>query len=502
VPGVFRGVAAGWVIGCWFRGVGGLPEASGIRPAPAEGVSGGGVAHRLGGKSWLHCLWSDPDHVYLADFGITKHTVSRSGLTPTGQLVGTIDYVAPEQIQGEPVDGRADIYSLGCVLYECLTGSVPFPKDLDAAVILAHIEELPVAPSTLRPELPPALDEVLDRVLAKEPGHRFQTCRELLGAAQAALPDLASHPHTVLARRAEPLAFGATTHPGGSGRRSGSRPAGAGTGPTQTGQRPAQRGQGPDGGRPGGGTGQAGGGPPGGSPRPRRRTGSWPRWLAAAAGLALVLGAGIGGWVATHSGNSVQPVRAAAGSASAAAPSHSPSAPAMMHSPLMQALAVANQSVTAKGLLPPSSCHPHSTTMVTCTRPALGIAAVSFRTYPSLSSLYRAYVTDVRHLSNGQFRPNFGDCTKDQVSGEVSWNHNYQHPRNYSVSQLASGHIKDDKAAGRVFCTFMNDQLYLVWTQNDGHLLAMLNGAPHENAWVWWRGIHHSISLSGTAMHM
>ena len=174
----------------------------------------------------------------------------------------------------------------------------------------------------------------------------------------------------------------------------------------------------------------------------------------------------------------------------------------MMHSPLMRALVVANQSYTAKGLLPPSSCHPQSSTMVTCTRPHLGISTVTFRTYPSLGALYRAYVADARRLSGGQLKRNFGDCTKDEINGEVSWNHNYQHPKNYSVGQLASGAIRDDKAAGRVFCTFMNGQLYLVWTQNDGHLLAMLNGAPHENAWIWWRGIHHSIGLRGMSMHM
>jgi serine/threonine-protein kinase len=451
--------------------------------------------------------FDEPDHAYLADFGITKHTVSRSGLTPTGQLVGTIDYVAPEQIQGEPVDGRADIYSLGCVLYESLTGSVPFPKDLDAAVILAHIEELPVAPSTLRPELPPAIDDVLDRVLAKEPGHRYQTCRELLSAAHAALPGLASQPHTVLTRRPEPLAGGATTHPGSSGRRSGSGPggragqAGAGTGPTQGG-RVSQPRSAPDGGAAGG-AGDPGGGPPGGSPWPRRRTGSAARWLAAAAVVVLALGGGIGAWVATHSGSSVPAVRAAArSSAPAAAPSMSPTGSSMMHSQLMQALVVANESVTAKGMLPPASCHPQSSAMVTCTRPALGISTVSFRTYPSLGALYSAYVADIRRLSGGQFRQDFGDCTEDQVNGEVGWNHDYQHPRNYSVRQMASGSVSDDKAAGRVFCTFMNDQLYLVWTQDDGHLLAMLNGAPHENAWVWWRGIHHSIDLGGMSMHM
>ncbi|MGH3149220.1 MAG: serine/threonine-protein kinase, partial [Streptosporangiaceae bacterium] len=94
---------------------------------------------------------SDPDHVYLSDFGITKHTMSRSGLTSTGQFLGTIDYVAPEQIKGLSVLGLADQYSLGCVLYECLTGRVPFEKDLDAAIIFAHVEESPTMPTVLRP---------------------------------------------------------------------------------------------------------------------------------------------------------------------------------------------------------------------------------------------------------------------------------------------------------------------------------------------------------------
>jgi len=112
----------------------------------------------------------DPDHVYLTDFGITKHAMSRSGLTATGQFLGTIDYVAPEQIQGTSVLGQADQYSLGCVMYECLTGRVPFEKDLDAAIIFAHVQEPPTMPSVLRPDLPPAVDEVFARVLAKQPG--------------------------------------------------------------------------------------------------------------------------------------------------------------------------------------------------------------------------------------------------------------------------------------------------------------------------------------------
>jgi len=137
---------------------------------------------------------TDPDHVYLADFGITKHLGGRSGLTATGQSIGTIDYVAPEQIRGLSVLGLADQYSLGCVLYECLTGRVPFEKDLDAAIIWAHMEEAPTQPTMLRPELPPAVDEVFARVLAKNPGDRYETCRQFMTAARDALGPLAEPP--------------------------------------------------------------------------------------------------------------------------------------------------------------------------------------------------------------------------------------------------------------------------------------------------------------------
>ncbi len=130
---------------------------------------------------------ADPDHVYLADFGITKHAMSRSGLTSTGQFLGTIDYVAPEQIRGTSVLGLADQYSLGCVLYECLTGRVPFEKDLDAAIIWAHVEETPTMPTILRPELPPQIDQVFGRVLAKRPDERYGSCREFVEAARVAL---------------------------------------------------------------------------------------------------------------------------------------------------------------------------------------------------------------------------------------------------------------------------------------------------------------------------
>jgi YVTN family beta-propeller protein len=127
------------------------------------------------------------EHCYLADFGLTKRTASLSGVTAPGDVVGTLDYVAPEQITGDEVDARSDLYSLGCVLYECLIGSPPFPRATDVALLWAHVHEEPPRPSELRPELPKAVDGVLTRALAKDPGRRYRTCGELVSASRAAL---------------------------------------------------------------------------------------------------------------------------------------------------------------------------------------------------------------------------------------------------------------------------------------------------------------------------
>ncbi len=125
----------------------------------------------------------DPDHVYLSDFGITKRALTHTGLTSTGQFVGTVDYVAPEQIAGRDIDGRADIYSLGCVLYECLVGRVPFVKEYEQAIVYSHQHEAPIRPSELRPDLPEGIDMVIARATAKDPDERYPTCRAMMDAA-------------------------------------------------------------------------------------------------------------------------------------------------------------------------------------------------------------------------------------------------------------------------------------------------------------------------------
>ncbi|MFE1579893.1 serine/threonine-protein kinase [Streptomyces fradiae] len=117
-----------------------------------------------------------PEHVYLTDFGLTKKSLSLTGFTSVGQFVGTLDYVAPEQISGRPVDGRCDVYSLGCVVYETLAGSPPFRRDDDMALLWAHQYDPPPPLSDVRPGLPAGMDEVLARALAKAPEHRYDSC--------------------------------------------------------------------------------------------------------------------------------------------------------------------------------------------------------------------------------------------------------------------------------------------------------------------------------------
>jgi serine/threonine protein kinase len=126
-------------------------------------------------------------HAYLTDFGLTKRPGSTGSLTGTGLWVGTADYVAPEQIQGHAIDGRADVYSLGCVLYEMLTGEVAYPKDGDIAKLWAHISNPPPQPSAARPELVPAFDDVVAKATAKDPADRYATAGEMAAAAREAI---------------------------------------------------------------------------------------------------------------------------------------------------------------------------------------------------------------------------------------------------------------------------------------------------------------------------
>ncbi len=126
-----------------------------------------------------------PDHVYLSDFGLSK-SKSSSVVTAAGLRLGTVAYMAPEQIERREVDGRTDQYALACAAFELLTGVVPFDRDQDIAVIYAHLSEPPPSLSARRPGLPPAVDDVVARGMAKTPPDRYPSCRDFAEALRQA----------------------------------------------------------------------------------------------------------------------------------------------------------------------------------------------------------------------------------------------------------------------------------------------------------------------------
>jgi serine/threonine-protein kinase len=151
-----------------------------------------GLVHRdvKPGNMLIDVREGRPDHVYLSDFGIVKGAVSSVALTGTG-FIGTAAYSAPEQIQGQVVDGRTDQYALACVTYELLTGTVPFERDQDAAMLLAHLSAPPPSLVARRPDLPGAVEQVLATAMAKLPEERYESCGAFAGALREALGLLA-----------------------------------------------------------------------------------------------------------------------------------------------------------------------------------------------------------------------------------------------------------------------------------------------------------------------
>ena len=123
------------------------------------------------------------DHVFLTDFGLSKQAGSGDDLTETGAVLGTVDYMAPEQVQGGIVDARSDVYALGCVLFQMLSGRVPFEKPNGMAKLFAHVSE----PAPRVRDVPDALADVVQRAMEKDPGRRFQSAGDLAQGAASAI---------------------------------------------------------------------------------------------------------------------------------------------------------------------------------------------------------------------------------------------------------------------------------------------------------------------------
>ncbi len=146
-----------------------------------------GLVHRdVKPANILVSTTDDGLQAYLTDFGLTRAVEDPNRHTAVGTVIGTLDYMAPEQLAGTELDHRVDVYALGCVLHQMLTGSVPFPRPSDQARMWAHYHEAPPPPSSVVAGVPPAMDDVVRRAMAKEPGARQQTAGELGRAAVAA----------------------------------------------------------------------------------------------------------------------------------------------------------------------------------------------------------------------------------------------------------------------------------------------------------------------------
>src|SRR4051795_2438788 len=146
------------------------------------------------------------EHAYLTDFGLTREMDASSGVTATGRWVGTIDYASPEQIKGGPVDARCDVYALGCVLFTSLAGRLPFERDEDVAKLYAHVSEPPPAASSVVDGVPPEVDRVISRAMAKDPDYRFPSAGDFGRAAMAAATgvEVPEPEHTVATGEAAP----------------------------------------------------------------------------------------------------------------------------------------------------------------------------------------------------------------------------------------------------------------------------------------------------------
>ena len=268
-----------------------------------------------------------PDHVYLSDFGLTKTSLAASGLTATGQFMGTVEYVAPEQIESRPLDGRCDQYALACSAFEMLCGEPPFRREQSISVLYAHLSEPPPQVRLRRSELPDDIDAVLAKALSKAPADRYATCGEFASALRAALGSAGSGPGGAPAgRQATEIAM-----PGAA--RAGLRPrmpppapsrvgrcheptAAAAAGPTQAADYPARAGptdpsagQRDDTTRPASSAAaradpHRGAGPDGAGIEPRQPRRPWWRGPVPVAGIAvLALLLGGGGYVLASGGN-------------------------------------------------------------------------------------------------------------------------------------------------------------------------------------------------------
>ena len=344
------------------------------------------------------------DHAYLADFGLMKHQVSRSGLTDTGQFLGTVDYVAPEQVEGRQTDHRADVYSLGCVLYECLTGSVPYPRESDVAVLFAHVQD--TVPAHHRPAARPDVGDRRDL----RPGDG-EAPRAPLRQRGRPLP------RPVGARRRLPLL--AT-----SGRRASTTeptiPPGQTSALRRVARRRPRRPSPPPRSRPPappGDSGRGGGGAPPRAPRGR------PSALVIALVVALAAALGVIAFQLTtgsDSGSSSGPGTTASPSGTTAPPTGGTGTTAPIGGPVQAGdlrLAMPKNLLAQCTNVPPAGA---ALASLSCSAPSNSAITYDVSMYPDTAAVQAVFKT---LLASQGIKTNTNGCTKRNWNGERAWTH-------------------------------------------------------------------------------
>jgi serine/threonine protein kinase len=408
------------------------------------------------------------DRVYLTDFGVVKQTAT-PGLTKTGYFLGTFAYAAPEQIERKPIDGRTDIYALGCMLYECLSGDPPFDAETEASMLHAHLVEPPPKLTKKRPDLPQAINDVIGTAMAKAKEDRYPTAGELVRALRAvalgttgvrettrfdAPPPGGPPPaETVLAKPEAPPVGADLSVASGAGGRSVTAPDVLATlAPTPP----------PD--------------------EVDRRAGlRVSPWILALA-LVLLVAAGSGGaFLATRGGGA----SGATTTMMTRAPMASTGLAALVPEPIWKNCAV--QTVPQPGAIESAVClAPSSSNQFAPDR-------LELSSYPSTQALQAAVKTIKRsNPRSAALVQGKGRCTAAQWGGDVPWLHG---PR---------------EIGGRLFCFFdANHAPVIVWTherlgaESHADLLGIARASSNDHAALfnWWRFWHHRIGEPTGAMH-
>jgi len=389
------------------------------------------------------------DHVYLTDFGVAKQTTAR-GLTSTGHFLGTVEYAAPEQIEGGPVDARTDVYALGCVLYECLTGSPPYSHGTEHAVLHAHLVDPPPSVTRIRPELPQAFDGVVATAMGKDPEERFRSCGELAHAARNAASGTARRVDGSPPGKAETLASTPVPAPLPAAPAPEVAPAAA--------QPAAPVASAPE-----------------DTPTPRQPAGTrlTPLKQMLLTVLLVIL-------AATASGLVVYFLTRSDGPAPAAPSSQAPVVHKLadiVASPIWQ---TCKETTPRAGALETAACVP-PTNATTFTPDHLEVS-----TFATGAAVQRAYEAERR---KHDVAPNQGKCNGVSWGGEGKWLHNPASPG----APPAHG--------GSRFCYFDGRDAVIVWTHRkfgqpthtDFLGIAREGGSDHPGLYGWWRFWHHRL---------